>query len=106
MYQVEQKPSNFRRFSVRLAIPTSKNSLVRSGERSGAEVLWSPNELYDTIGHETNGCVAYRRPNESPNPNIEEVPCACIGSRAPSGERVSAKKAERTLSAGRGQMVQ
>jgi hypothetical protein len=49
--------------------------------------------------------LAYRQADEGPSPNVEEIACACISARAPSSERVPAKKTERTLSARPSPMV-
>ncbi len=57
----------------------------------------SQNELHDTIGHEKDGCLAYRQSDESPRPNIEEIACACVSPCAPGSERVPVKKTERTV---------
>ena len=49
-------------------------------------IYGSQNELWDTIEHEENSCVAHRRTDESPEPNVQEIPCACLGAGAPSRE--------------------
>ena len=41
--------------------------------------------------------MAHRPEDEGPSPNVEDIACACIGPRAPSSERVPAKKTKRTL---------
>jgi hypothetical protein len=56
----------------------------------------SQNELYDTIGHEENGCLAYQLADQGAGTNVEEIVCACIGACAPSRERVPVKKTEST----------
>jgi hypothetical protein len=56
----------------------------------------SQNVLWDTIGHEENGCLADGRADQGPRPNVEEIACASIGACAPSSERVPTKKTEST----------